>query len=112
MSNPKPWRRTRALGALYVGLVAVAAVVSEFAGRPEALSFVLALATFPGGAVLVVLVLLSAALSGAAESGQEDPGVSLLAPLLHAGGALLNFLMLWGAVVFARHFLHEARRSR
>lgn len=37
---------------------------------------------------------------------------NLLGPLLHGAGALVNVLIVWGVIAFARHFKAEYSRSR
>ncbi|MFJ8559717.1 hypothetical protein ACIRD0_20090 [Streptomyces microflavus] len=110
MSTPGP-RRARLLAAGYIGLVTAAALAQEIAGQPEGSRIPLTLATFPGGIALLVLLYLSAPLTGDGP-GTEEAGFSLLAPLFHGAGALLNVLIVWGVIAFARHFRAECRRSR
>jgi len=110
MNTPGP-RKARLLAAGYVGLVTVAALAHEIAGQPEGGRIPLTLATVPGGIVLLVLMYLSAPLTGA-EPSTEEGGFGLLAPLFHGAGALVNVLMVWGVIAFARHFRAEWSRSR
>jgi hypothetical protein len=104
MSFPRPRARALCAAVLYVGTVAVVGVLRDGSAGPYALAF-------PGFALLVVvLYVLSAAL---------DPGeppadsASALGPLPHlVGGALLNVLLVWAAVGFARLFVRDCRAAR
>ncbi|MEU3835489.1 hypothetical protein [Streptomyces microflavus] len=108
--HPRP-RRARLLAAGYIGLVTATALAHEIAGQPEGGRIPLTLATFPGGIALLVLIHLPAPLTRGGP-GTEETGFSLLAPLSHGAGALLNVLIVWGVIAFARHFRAESRRSR
>ncbi|OKJ20950.1 hypothetical protein AMK21_13570 [Streptomyces sp. CB00316] len=111
MSTLGPRSRTRLVAVGYVGLVTLAALAYEIAGQPEAGQAAMTLAAWPGDIVLLVMIYPLALLPG------DDPllgetGFSLLAPLLHGAGALVNVLIVWGVIAFARHFKAEYSRSR
>ncbi|MFD9036028.1 hypothetical protein ACFVZW_33555 [Streptomyces sp. NPDC059567] len=104
MSFPRP--RTRALCAavLYLGTVAAAGLLGDGSVVPYALAF-------PGSAVLVVLLF---AASAALDSGEPPAdSASALGPLVYVvGGALVNVLLVWTAVSFARVFVRDCRAAR
>ncbi|MEU8561472.1 hypothetical protein AB0C45_08270 [Streptomyces cyaneofuscatus] len=111
MSIHGPRSRTRLAAAGYVGLVTLAALAYEIAGQPEAGEAAMTLAAWPGVIILLVMLYPLAVLLG------DDPllgetAFNLLAPLLHGAGALLNVLIVWGVIAFARHFKAEYSRSR
>jgi hypothetical protein len=97
--------------AAYVGVVALAALVHGIAGAPDDWSAYLALATWPGSALVTVAAFCLAAATGAVDTADTAPGPPfLLLPLTL--GALVNVLLVRGACAFARHFVREARHSR
>ncbi|MFG2773177.1 hypothetical protein [Streptomyces sp. NPDC048350] len=111
MSFPRP--RTWALYAavLYVGTVAVLGLVDVLAdGSPgdSAAPYVLA---FPGSAVAAVVLYLASAPFDPGEPS-ADSASALGAPAFGAAGALVNVLLLWAAVSFARVFVRECRAAR
>ncbi|MEW5536049.1 hypothetical protein AB1339_00055 [Streptomyces cyaneofuscatus] len=111
MSTLGPSSRTRLVAAGYVGLVTLAALAYEIAGQPEAGETAMTLAAWPGAIVLLVMIYPLAVLLG------DDPllGETVfnpLAPLLRGAGALLNVLIVWGVIAFARHVKAEYSRSR
>ncbi|WP_411081870.1 hypothetical protein [Streptomyces sp. cmx-18-6] len=112
MSTPSPRGTARLLAAGYLGLVTLAALVHEIAGRPETGQTVMTLAAYPGGVILLVTVLYPLALLTGDDAVTEEAGFSLLNPLLDGAGALVNVLILWGVIAFARHFKAECVRSR
>ncbi|MFJ7325705.1 hypothetical protein ACIQVN_05540 [Streptomyces cyaneofuscatus] len=111
MSTLGPSSRTRLVAVGYVGLVTLAALTYELAGQPEAGEAAMTLAAWPGVIILLVMLYPLAVLLG------DDPllgetAFNLLAPLLHGAGALVNVLIVWGVVAFARHFKAEYSRGR
>ncbi|MEV7846882.1 hypothetical protein AB0O50_23140 [Streptomyces cyaneofuscatus] len=111
MSTLGPSSRTRLVAAGYVGPVTLAGLAYEIAGQPEAGEAAMTLAAWPGAIVLLVMIYPLAVLLG------DDPllGETVfnpLAPLLHGAGALLNVLIVWGVIAFARHVKAEYSRSR
>ncbi|MFE4450420.1 hypothetical protein [Streptomyces sp. NPDC056796] len=108
--GPRNWARPLALG--YVGLVLAVALADEIAGRPPALDTAMALISFPGAGLVLVALLWPAALLTGDDPVTEEAGSSLLTPLFHGSGALVNVLVAWGVLTFVRHFRDEARSSR
>ncbi|WP_329112980.1 hypothetical protein [Streptomyces sp. NBC_01353] len=104
MSFPRP--RTWALCAavLHLGTVAVVGLFRGDSAAPYALAF-------PGSAVLVVLLYVT---SSALDSGEPPAdSASALGPLVHVvAGALVNVLLVWAAVSFARVFVRDCRAAR
>ncbi|MEW2066952.1 hypothetical protein [Streptomyces sp. NPDC007346] len=112
MSTPGPRSKSRLVAAGYVALVTLAALAHEIAGRPESGEAAMLLAAWPGDTLLLVLVLYPLALLAGAAPATEEAGPSLLGPLLHGAGALVNVLIAWGVITFVRHFKAECVRSR
>ncbi|MFZ4263990.1 hypothetical protein [Streptomyces arboris] len=111
MSTLGPHSRARLAAAGYVGLVTLAALAYEIAGQPEAGEAAMTLAAWPGEIVLLVMLYpLALAIGDDALLGETV--FSLLGPLLHGAGALVNVLIVWGVIAFARHFKAEYSRSR
>lgn len=104
--------RPRLVATGYIGLVTLAALVHEIAGRPESGEGVMVLAAWPGSIMLLLFVLYPLDLLTGGTPATEEAGFSLLNPLFQGAGALVNVLIVWRIVSFARHFLAEARRSR
>ncbi|OEJ95845.1 hypothetical protein [Streptomyces thermolilacinus] len=97
----------------YVAVVAALSVAYGAAGAPEGWGAPLVLVSFPGAVVVAVLALLSAALAGGGVDLSGDDRVGLLDFVpQYVGGAVVNVLLVWAVVAFARHFAREARRSR
>ncbi|MFD3971265.1 hypothetical protein [Streptomyces cyaneofuscatus] len=101
----------RLIAVGYIGLVTAAALAYEIAGRPESVETAMILADWPGGIILLLFVLYPLALLTGDTGGTEESGFSLLNPLFHGAGALVNVLMVWTVVTFARHFAAEWSRS-
>ncbi|MFJ9106819.1 hypothetical protein [Streptomyces sp. NPDC102283] len=111
-STPATRRTARRFAAGYVGLALAVALADEIAGHPSALDATTTLMSFPGTILVLVAVVYPLVLLLGDSSGTEETGFSLLAPLFQGAGALVNVLILWGAIAFVRHFRNEARRSR
>lgn len=122
MFHRTPWTTARVVAAVYLGLTTAGALAYAFAGRPDAWGFPMALATFPGGVILTVLVayVLAPAIGSAPgvteadiEGDLADGGLDLLDALLgvvfHTAGALVNVLIVLGICRFARLVLREVR---
>ncbi|MFJ1591933.1 hypothetical protein ACIOD0_17030 [Kitasatospora albolonga] len=112
MNKPITRSTARRIAAGYVGVVTLAAVAYEFAGRPEYGVGAMTLAAWPGDVLLLVFVLYPLALLTGDASGVEEAGFSLLNPLYQGAGAVVNVLILWGAITLVRHFRTECRRSQ
>ncbi|MEU9861108.1 hypothetical protein AB0D99_09535 [Streptomyces sp. NPDC047971] len=102
MNVPRPRTWALSAAALYLGTVAVAGVLHDGATAPA----------FPGSVVLVVLLYATASALHTGEPPPADPAPELgrLVPLV--GGALLNVLLVWAAVSFARVFVRDCRAAR
>ncbi|MFD3787861.1 hypothetical protein [Streptomyces cyaneofuscatus] len=111
MSTLGPYSRTRLVAVGYVGLVTLAALAYEIAGQPAAGQAAMALAAWPGEIVLLVMLYPLVPLIGD-DALLGGTVFNLLAPLLHGAGALVNVLIVWGVIAFARHFEAEYSRSR
>ncbi|MFI7238032.1 hypothetical protein [Streptomyces cyaneofuscatus] len=111
MSTLGPRSRTRLAATGYVGLVTLAALAHEIAGQPEAGRAAMTLAAWPGEIVLLVMIYPLVMLIGD-DAPLGESVFNLLGPLLHGAGALVNVLIVWGVIAFARHFKAEYSRSR
>lgn len=111
MSFPRP--RTWALCAavLYVGTVAVLGLVDVLRDGSPGDSVTPYVLAFPGSAVAAVVLYLASAPFDSGEPS-ADSASALGAPAFGAAGALVNVLLLWAAVSFARVFVSECRAAR
>ncbi|MEU9578354.1 hypothetical protein [Streptomyces chilikensis] len=109
-----PRRRSRSTRAAtaYLGVVSVASLAHGLAGAPDGWGPSMTLMTFPGSTVVTVAALCLAG-GGPTATDSPDPGFGPLPFLIpYVAGALVNVLLTWGALAFARHFVREARDSR
>lgn len=111
-SKPGTWSRGRQIAVGYIGLVLAVALANEIAGHPSALDATMTLISFPGSILVLILVLYPLNLLFGDDSFDAESGFSLLTPLFHGAGALVNVLIVWGALTFVRHLRTEYRRSR
>ncbi|MBT2439500.1 hypothetical protein J7E93_05050 [Streptomyces sp. ISL-36] len=115
MISMRPRHRALSAAALYVGATAVAGLVLVLTdGSPDRLA-VLHLLSFPGSAVVTVLLYLTSALFGPADPPADqatEPGIALGSLVPVVGGALVNVLLIRGAVGFVRVFLRERAATR
>ncbi|MEI5035680.1 hypothetical protein RB201_32715 [Streptomyces sp. S1A(2023)] len=111
-SRPGIWSTARRIAVGYIGLVLAVALVNEIAGHPSALHATMTLVAFPGDTVVLVTLIYPLAILVGDDTVDEEVTFNLLTPLLHGAGALVNVLVVWGVIAFARHFRNEARSSR
>ncbi|MFJ9638246.1 hypothetical protein [Streptomyces sp. NPDC101178] len=111
MNTLGPRSVPRLISVGYVGLVLAVALADEIAGHPSALDAAMTPAAFPGSILVLVSVLYPLNLLAGDDSFEGESGFSLLTPLFHGTGALVNVLIVWAVIAFVRHFRNEARRS-
>lgn len=101
----------RLIAVGYVALVLAVALADEITGHPSALDATMTLISFPGSILVLVTLVYPLAILAGDDTVDEEVTSSLLTPLLHGAGALVNVLVVWAAIAFVRHFRNEARRS-
>ncbi|MEW1697969.1 hypothetical protein ACIQCR_23600 [Streptomyces sp. NPDC093249] len=106
------WSRARLIAVGYPGLTLAVALANEIAGHPSALDTTMTLISFPGAVLVLVALVYPLALLLGDGSGTEETGFSILTPVFHGAGALVNVLIVWGVIALVRHFRNEARDSR
>ncbi|MER5554840.1 hypothetical protein ABT001_24740 [Streptomyces sp. NPDC002793] len=111
-SKSGAWSGARLIAVGYLGLNLAVALANEIAGHPSVLDPAMALISFPGAILILVALFYPLALLLGDTSGTEETGFSILTPLFHGAGALVNVLIVWGVIVFVRHFRNEADGSR
>ncbi|TXS57491.1 hypothetical protein [Streptomyces sp. t39] len=105
-------RRTRATALGYVAAAGAGALVVGAMDHPDPGTAVLHLATFPGSVVVGIAAWCLAGLLDVAPSTSDaEPG--LLGRMLpFVLGAVVNTLLVWGAVAFGRTVAGELREHR
>ncbi|MFD4829229.1 hypothetical protein ACFWPV_05130 [Streptomyces uncialis] len=110
-SRSRTWSRARLIAVGYPGLTLAVALANEIAGHPSALDTTMTLISFPGAILVLVALVYPLALLLGDSSGTEETGFSILTPLFHGAGALVNVLIVWGVITLVRHFRKEANDS-
>lgn len=105
-------RRAWAAVLAYTALAGVGALVVGAMGHPDPGTALLHLATFPGSVLVGIgAFVLAAVLDVAPSTSDADPGAfGRMLPFVL--GAVVNALLVWGAVAFARVVAAELREHR
>ncbi|MEV3875159.1 hypothetical protein [Streptomyces sp. NPDC049906] len=117
MSNPatpttRSWSKARLVAVGYPALTLAVALANEIAGHPSRLDTTMTLISFPGAVLVLIALVYPLALLLGDSSGTEETGFSILTPLFHGAGALVNVLIVWGVITLVRHFGKKAHDSR